>query len=204
MKILLDNGHGIDTPGKRSPDGLFREFAYNRYIASQIHQRLKSNGLDSQLLVPEMEDISLAERCRRTNKICRQLGSDQVLLISIHVNAAGNGSEWMNARGWSCYTTPGQTRADELATSLYRAATEHLYGHKIRMDYTDGDPDIESSFYILRHTLCPAVLTENLFMDNKEDVAFLESTAGALAIVNLHIEGICQYLSNITQITIDD
>ena len=174
---------------------MFREFAYNRYIASQIHQRLKGNGLDSQLLVPEMEDISLAERCRRTNQICRQLGSDKVLLISIHVNAAGNGSEWMNARGWSCYTTPGQTLADELATCLYRAAAEHLYGHKIRMDYTDGDPDIESSFYILRHTLCPAVLTENLFMDNKEDVAFLESTAGALAIVNLHIEGICRYLS---------
>lgn len=196
MKILLDNGHGIDTPGKRSPDGLFREFAYNRYIASQIHQRLKSNGLDSQLLVPEMEDITLAERCRRTNKICRQLGSDQVLLISIHVNAAGNGSEWMSARGWSCYTTPGQTRADELATCLYRAATEHLYGHKIRMDYTDGDPDIESSFYILRHTLCPAVLTENLFMDNKEDVAFLESEEGSYALINLHVEGINNYLVN--------
>ena len=39
MKILLDNGHGNDTPGKRSPDGLFREFAYNRYIASPILQQ---------------------------------------------------------------------------------------------------------------------------------------------------------------------
>ena len=194
MKILLDNGHGIDTPGKRSPDGFFREFSYNRYIASQIHRRLLNNGLDSQLLVPEVEDISLAERCCRANQICSQLGSDHVILISIHVNAAGNGSEWMNARGWSCYTNPGQTRADELATSLYQAATDHLYGHNIRMDYSDGDPDLESSFYILRHTLCPAVLTENLFMDNHEDVKFLESSAGALAIVNLHIDGICQYL----------
>ena len=195
MKILLDNGHGIDTPGKRSPDGFFREYSYNRYIASQIHQRLRTLGLDSLLIVAEENDIPLPGRCRRVNQICREVGRDQALLVSIHVNAAGNGSEWMSARGWSCYTTPGQTRADELATCLYRAATEHLYGHKIRMDYTDGDSDIESSFYILRHTLCPAVLTENLFMDNKEDVAFLESTAGALAIVNLHIEGICQYLS---------
>ena len=195
MKILLDTGHGIDTPGKRSPDGLFREFAYNRYIASQIHQRLKGNGLDSQLLVPEMEDISLAERCRRTNQICRQLGSDQVLLISIHVNAAGNGSEWMNARGWSCYTAKGQTAADELASSLYLAATIHLPGHRLRVDYTDGDPDIEENFFIIRHTSCPAVLTENLFMDNREDVAFLESEEGAAAIVSLHIDGILQYLT---------
>ena len=101
----------------------------------------------------------------------------------------------MNAQGWSCYTTPGQTRADELATSLYRAATEHLPGHKLRMDYTDGDPDIEENFYLLRHTSCPAVLTENLFMDNQDDVAFLESEEGAAAIVRLHVEGIIQYLS---------
>ena len=89
----------------------------------------------------------------------------------------------MNARGWSCYTTKGQTGADELASSLYQAATIHLPGHKIRMDYTDGDPDIEENFYILRHTSCPAVLTENFFMDNREDVAFLESEEGAAAIV---------------------
>ena len=37
--------------------------------------------------------------------------------------------------------------------------------------------------------------TENLFMDNREDVAFLESEEGAQAIVNLHVEGILQDLS---------
>ena len=62
-------------------------------------------------------------------------------------------------------------------------------------DYTDGNPDIEKDFYIIRHTSCPAVLTENLFMDNREDVAFLESEEGAKAIVGLHVEGILQYLS---------
>ncbi len=195
MKILLDNGHGIDTPGKRSPDGFFREYSYNRYIASQIHQRLTALGQDSTLIVPEENDIPLPERCRRVNQICREVGRDQALLLSIHVNAAGNGQEWMSARGWSCYTTKGQTGADELASSLYQAAAEHLPGHKLRMDYTDGDPDIEENFYLLRHTSCPAVLTENLFMDNQDDVAFLESEEGAAAIVRLHVEGIIQYLS---------
>lgn len=36
MKILLDNGHGFETSGKRSPDGHFREYAYNRYLAFLI------------------------------------------------------------------------------------------------------------------------------------------------------------------------
>ena len=196
MKILLDNGHGIDTPGKRNPDGHFREYAYNRYLAFLIRERLLALGLDAQLVVPEREDISLKERCRRVNAICRQLGNDQVILLSIHVNAAGNGQNWLDARGWSCFTTRGKTKADALATCLYEAAKNHLPGMRIRTDFTDGDPDIEKDFYIIRHTSCPAVLTENLFMDNREDVAFLESEEGAQAIVNLHVDGILQYLSN--------
>lgn len=27
MKILIDNGHGAETPGKCSPDGRLREYA---------------------------------------------------------------------------------------------------------------------------------------------------------------------------------
>lgn len=195
MIILLDNGHGLETPGKRSPDGHFREYAYNRYLAFRIREQLTALGLDARLLVPEREDISMQERCRRVNKICKQIGKDQVILISIHVNAAGNGQQWMDARGWNCFTTVGQTKADALATYLYEAAKMHLSGHQIRKDYTDGDPDIEKNFYILRHTSCPAVLTENLFMDNRDDVAFLESAEGSRAIVDLHVEGICRHLS---------
>ena len=195
MKILLDNGHGQNTPGKRSPDGFFREYAYTRFLASQIQEQLIALGLDAQLLVPELEDISLPERCRRVNAFCQEFGKDQVILVSLHVNAAGNGREWMNARGLSCYTTRGETAADGLATALYEAAKDWLPGMRLRSDYTDGDPDIEKDFYLLRHTQCPAVLTENLFMDNKEDVAFLESGEGAQAIINLHVEGIFRYIN---------
>lgn len=72
---------------------------------------------------------------------------------------------------------------------------KHLPGHKLRRDYSDGNPDIESSFYILKHTLCPAVLTENLFMDNQEDCASTLSAKGRQAIINLHIDGIISYLN---------
>lgn len=61
----------------------------------------------------------------------------------------------------------------------------------------DGDPDIEVDFYILRHTSSPAVLTENLFMDNPADCAFLLSPEGQQSLVNLHVDGICAYLNGI-------
>ena len=77
---------------------------------------------NAQLLVPETEDITLSERVRRINTHYQALGKQNVILISIHVNAAGNGSKWINATGWSCYTCKGQTTSDLLAESFYEAA----------------------------------------------------------------------------------
>ena len=196
MKILIDNGHGLDTPGKRSPDGKLREYAWNRQIAGRIVAALTDLGHDAQLLVPEQEDISLSERCRRVNTICQALGTRNVILISIHANAAGRGDRWYDATGWCAYTTRGDTRADALATSLYEAAKFHLPGHRLRTDYTDGDSDLEADFYILRHTLPPAVLVEKFFMDSRRDYKFLLSADGQQAIVNMHVDGICRYLAS--------
>ena len=168
MKVLIDNGHGENTPGKRSPDGRFREYAYNRLIARAIVEHLQCRGYDASLVVPEEEDISLEERCRRINRIAIRHGHEpnDTFVVSIHVNAAGSGAMWHNATGWCAYTFPGHTESDKLATCLYKAAQKHLPGHRLRTDYSDGDPDIEKPFYILKHTYCAAVLTENGFMDS--------------------------------------
>ncbi len=198
MKILIDNGHGSDTPGKRSPDGKFLEYRYNRIIAARVVSELKDCDYDAELLVPEETDIPLPERVRRVNAHCAALGQSNVLLVSIHVNAAASDGKWHTATGWSAYTSRGNTAADALATCLYESAARHLPGHRLRTDYADGDPDIESGFYILRHTLCPAVLTENGFMDSRESLAFITSASGKDAIVGLHVEGIVSYLECLT------
>ena len=160
---------------------------------------LINNGHDAQLLVPELSYVPLPERCRRVNEICRLLGTDNVILISIHANAAGKGDRWYDATGWCAYTTRGNTKADALATSLYEAAKLHLPGHRLRTDHTDGDPDLEADFYILRRTLCPSVLSENMFMDSRRDYDFLLSADGQAVIVNLHIDGIIRYLASISE-----
>ena len=196
MKILIDNGHGHNTPGKRSPDGKFREYAYNREIAKRIVADLIDRGYDAELIVPEDNDISLEERVRRVNALCSAHGKSNVILVSVHVNAAGNGSKWTNATGWSVYTCKGQTASDKLAECLCEAAIKNFPGKRIRTDYSDGDSDWEANFYILRHTMCPAVLTENFFMDGI-DLEFLLSKAGKQAIVDTHVEGIIEYIESL-------
>ncbi len=195
MKILIDNGHGRDTAGKRSPDGRLLEWSYTREIARRVVTSLSSLGFDAELLVPEDEDIPLAERCSRVNHLCSQLGRRNVCLVSIHVNAAGRGDKWMNASGWCCYTS----LSDDLATRLCEAAKAWLPRHRLRTDYSDGDPDFEAGFYILNHTMCPAVLTENLFQDSKADCDFLLSAEGKEAIKQLHVEGIISYIRSRVQ-----
>ena len=190
MKVLIDNGHGSNTLGKCSPDGRLREYAYTREIAERLVMELRKNGIDAERIVKEEIDVPLAERCRRANEYKPM----QAILVSIHCNAAGNGSDWMSARGWEAWTSVGKTKADKLATCLYEGAEHCLPGMNMRKDMADGDPDKESQFYILRHTNCPAVLTENLFQDNRENVEFLLSEKGNRAIVSLHVWGIMKYL----------
>lgn len=196
IKILIDNGHGNNTAGKCSPDKRFREYAWNREIAAQVVYGLRKLGYDAELLVPELYDVKRIERVHRVNVKCQSLGKENVLLVSIHGNAAGNGA-WMNARGWCCFTTRGKTKSDTLAEHLYKAAERIFVGHKIRYDKSDGDKDWEKDFDVCKMTLCPAVLTESFFYDNKEDLEYMESEEGKEAVVRCHVEGIISYINSL-------
>ena len=194
IKILIDNGHGCNTPGKRSPDGRFREYAWTRYIAKCIVADCMDLGYDAELLVPEEYDVCLSARCYRVNSRCDRLGKRNVLCVSIHVNAAGMGDRWYNASGWSAYTCKGQTRSDKLCDCLYRQAELWLPESNIRTDYSDRDPDIEEDFTLLKKTACATVLTENGFQDSRESLQFLESEEGKEAIIGLHVDGILDFI----------
>lgn len=193
MKVLLDNGHGENTPGKRSPDGLFREYICARFLTREIAKRLKICGIDAECIVPESEDIPLRERVSRVNKVCKEKGANNVILVSVHCNASKNG-EWGTARGWSAYTSKGETKSDKLATMLYVEAGRNFSGQTIRREFSDKDPDWEEDFTILSQTACAAVLTENFFMDNEQDLAYLVSEEGREAILNVHVNGIVEYV----------
>lgn len=212
--VLLDNGHGEDTPGKRSPkkeDGTrFREYQWARTIVDCLETRLKTFGYNVVIITPEQKDVSLAERVRRINKAVAKYGASNCVMISIHVNAAGSNDQWMNARGWSAYTTKGQNNSDKLAECLYSAAEELMltdpyiknsYAGEMnklfRRDTTDGDKDMEANFYITKGANCPAVLTENFFQDNRKDVRLLESQYGIQIITELHLKGIEKYVKSI-------
>ena len=210
MKILIDNGHGMETPGKRSPDaslGLsgspycYYEWKWTREVARGIVSVLLFEGYDAELLVPEDNDISLQERVRRVNAWCKKLGKDNVLLVSIHSNASGHGREWMKARGWTIYTTKGITKSDYLAEEIYKVAVDEFKAPlKVRSKGPEPlEHDNEENFYIIYHSWCPACLIENFFHDNKEDVAYLKSDLGHGQCIHVAVQGIENYIASFTK-----
>lgn len=199
MKVVipLDNGHGEDTVGKCSPDGVFKEWQFSRKVVKDIHKELVAKGYDARILVPEDNDISLDARAARVNALCAQHGKGNVLFVSVHANAAPPvDGKWHKARGWCIYTSKGKTTSDKLATFIYNEAVKNFKEQTIRKDLSDGDTDWEANFAVLRKTYCPAVITENFFQDNREDVAYITSEAGHNAIVKTHVDGIINFIKD--------
>lgn len=200
MVIILGTAHLKSTPGKCSPDKSFYEYKYSREVCSAIKDILKNMGYEVFIDI-ESDDLNitskkeLSKRCDIVNRLCDKYKN--CIYISIHVNASGSDGKWHDGTGWEIYTTKGKTKSDELATCIYNCAKFNFENsQKLRTDFSDGDPDKEAEFYVLKHTKCPAVLTENFFQDNKKDVQYLTSDIGFHQIVRLHVEGILNYIKD--------
>lgn len=209
IHILLDNGHSSSkarniTPGKRTPYLSARvepklsmyEGDFNRDVVKILESKLKANGYNVHIIVPEDEDITLSERVRRANKLCKTYGASNCIFISVHSNAAGNGRQWMKARGFSVHVCQGCSKRSELmANLLFDAAQED--GHfKMRKPLPDQKFWI-NNFYVIKGTSCPAILSESGFYDNPEDCAYLITPEAREDVAEFHFKAIENYIKSI-------
>ena len=190
MLVILDNGHGglIDgvyqTLGKRSPiwsDGsqLF-EGEFNRAVVNQIIQELTRLGIHYVNIAPEYEDISLKTRVARAN----EYASQSSFYVSVHSNAGGG-------HGFEVFTSPGNSKSDEIATIFGKEFQKVFPAKALRADLSDGDLDREERFYVLTETKMPSILTENFFMDNEEECKnILMTRQGREMIAQYHVNAI--------------
>lgn len=205
--IVLGTAHRMREPGKCSPDRRIKECVYSREICKEVASKLRSYGykveIDYEPLdlprtmqssnVLQERNRELAMRVNYVNELCRQNGSKNVLYVSVHINAAGSDDKWHDAKGWQvCVSTKASQSSKLLADCLFDAAKAN--GLKMRQP-TLLQKYWPQSLYVLNSTNCPAVLTENLFQDNKADVDYLLSEAGRHTIARLHVEGIISYIN---------
>lgn len=201
--VILDAGHGSNTAGKRSPSPhALLEWKYSREIVNGIAKELQRENISYYIDHPE--DLEIGGQSRdlvlRTNRAnakhaeAKKLGKTTIF-ISVHVNAAGSCLNWLNASGWTGWVSKNaSSNSKKLAQLLYAEAEKRgLKGNRSvpSCKYWEAD------FWVLRKTNMPAVLTENLFMDNKKDVAYLLSEEGKKNIIAIHVDAIKKYIATV-------
>lgn len=183
MKVVLDPGHGVEEPGKRSPDGSFLEHEGNLDMAFRIKKHLERHNVTVVMTRTDEHDVELEHRVKISND------AHPDLFVSVHSNAAGNGEDWYNARGFGIYTSmagadAGRNRAARMV--INRAVEEgiHLWGGGLHHE----------AFYVVRNTVASAILIEQLFHDNKEDVALLKDEEYRQKIARAISKGVLDFL----------
>lgn len=222
--VLVDFGHGCNTPGKMSPDGKLKEWAYTRLVGNEVIDALKAIGVDARPVVTEDYDVRLnateyktydktlgdtpwsgrkpiKSRVLRVNEMCYNNKDKKVILVSIHCNAAGADGKWHAAKGFSVFVSKKASgNSQRLAEVFFKNAKDNsMLGNRSIPKPVDGCHFwtwswTKSDICILTETVCPAVLTENFFQDNLGDVEYLLSERGRKQVVDLHVNSILEYI----------
>ena len=168
MKIVIDPGHAgrnVD-PGAVNPSSGLQEadvaFAVSQLLALALVQACN----EVKLTRTEWEQAETDDLEYRTS-LANDWGAD--VFVSIHCNSAAS----PDAQGYEVWTSPGDTGGDDLATCIYAQIAMEFPDRAGRADYSDGDPDKESRFYVLAHTESPACLVELAFISSDEEAALL-------------------------------
>lgn len=175
--VCLDAGHGINTAGKRSPDGTLLEYEFNRDVTNRVRDILVRHNVEVVLTCYDNEDKSLEERCEIANRVKVDY------FTSIHANA--HKEYWTDVSGWEVHIISKGGKAEQLAKKIHKYSQElGLKDRGIRV----------SNFQVLRDTDMPAVLIEHGFYTNKEECEKLKSDSFRQKCAECDAKGILEQL----------
>lgn len=193
--LILDNGHGSNTPGKCSPDRTLREYAWTRIMTDLIARKARAKGIRTEIIVPETTDVPLATRSARANAIARRNGLKNCLFISVHINAAGADGRWHDATGFSAWVAQNASRNSK---TFARLVTAEMKARGLGGNRAPNPLGYHTAnFAVIRRADCPAVLTENLFQDNRTEVRYLLSPQGQDTIAEAHVAAVEKYIARL-------
>ena len=183
--VALDDGHGTETAGKRSPafsdGGVLKENEFNSKTADYLKEALERCGFDVLMVAPEETDTALATRVQRAN------AAKADIYISIHANAYG--TNWNTANGvetWIYGGIKNQSQTYRFAECIHEALVSGS-GRK------DRGIKRSSELYVLKATTMHAVLVECGFMTNREECELLKLDSYRRKCAESICKGVCAF-----------
>lgn len=188
-KVVLDPGHGVETPGKCSPDGSYCEYEFNLDVALQIKEHLERHGVAVTLTRADEHEVGATEKEALAARVATSNAVKPNLFVSIHSNAYGNGAEWTEPEGYDIYTAVADDTAERNKAAKAILARVKEAGIKLH-----GNGLHHERFYVLRNTVAPAVLIEHGFHTNLREVELLKNGTYRALLAEADAKGILDYL----------
>ncbi|PAF13711.1 hypothetical protein CHH59_12745 [Shouchella clausii] len=172
VKIFIDPGHGGSDPGAVG-NGL-KEKDLVLTISRHIRDILLSEYKGVQVRMSRNSDVflSLSERA----KLANNWGANY--FCSVHINAGGG----------TGFETFIHTSRSSKSVSYQNVVHPAIYS---KMDVKDRGKK-SANYAVLRQTNMPAILTENLFIDNAKDAKLLKNSKFLENVARGHAEGIAK------------
>ena len=200
--IAVDSGHGMSTPGKRTPKltkdlyvngklvkkkgDIIHEKEFNKASAEYLINALERCGFNTINVSPGTSDVSLQDRVRKANNA----GAD--FYISKHYNAIGSCSKFQDdVKGIVSIYNYGSSRSEKAAKLIQSELIKEHGGFSFG---ARADKDISRfSLYVLSNTKMAAVLTESGFMDYQPEAERMLNPKFQKADAEATCRGICKY-----------
>lgn len=191
QEILIadDDGHGIDTSGKRTPmfaDGSYmKENEFNRAVIDKLNVHLKRNKFQVLHVSAGDTDVPLKTRTDLANNIIPNgFGRPADAFVSVHANAAGN--TWNSkVKGIEIFYRAGYKEGKKLAQDVQEHLIKGtpLFNRGLKTD----------NLHVTREAKMPAILIEGGFMDNPDEAKLLMSDSYREECAEEIARGLCQY-----------
>ena len=170
MIIGVDKGHTVQNGGVCGACGLLKESVENRPVGNKVIEKLRILGhtvIDCSCDYSKDRDEQLAAIVKKAN--AQKLD----IFLSLHLNAGGG----TGAEVYTTNTSGAKSEAKKLMDTYCNRTGFKNRGHKY------------AEFYVLRHTVAPAMLIEMAFVDTEADYKKWNDL-GAELIANAIVEGI--------------
>ncbi len=197
MNIILTPAIPSGYQYRQSPNINLDELTYINRLADAIILRLRETAKHTPFITIQKLTGPMDQILASLKQITRNTPPSANCLIALGLNAAQSDGRYHSSQGWRVISNPESPQSSELATAMATAAIQTLGPRAITSQSQKPSLQHLNQTPILTAMNIPAVLTLNLYQDNRQDATYLLSSAGCRAIINLHVKGISAYLDSL-------
>ena len=189
--VVLDSGHGGKDPGKIGVNGAL-EKDINLQIAMRLKKLLEQNDVLVVMTREEDKDLASENASNRKNEDLKARVNllkeiEPVLMVSIHQNSFPEA----DVDGAQVFYYSGSEEGKQLGNIVQESLKQEINDGNHRVAKANKD------YYLLKKSVCPAVIVECGFLSNAQEAALLvtEEYQEKLAFA-IHL-GILEYINTV-------